>query len=133
MNKRAFLLILVCFSVGVGSLSYAEEEKDVAQDPMMGKGMMKGKMGMMGGEMMMGMKMHKSMVASPDGGVVILSGDKLLKYDANLNLVKEAPVPGPDMAQMQKMRAQMMGAGTAAGESSGPVEASSDTDHESHH
>lgn len=135
MNKRAFILMLVCFSVGVGSLSYAEEEQGAAQDPMMGKGMMKGKMGMMKGGMM-GM-MHRSMVASPDGGVIVLSGNKLMKYDKDLNLAKEAVIPGGDMADMKgmcPMCARMMGSGEKdTGGSAATPEAAADTNHESHH
>ncbi len=38
--------------------------------------------------MMMKMMKGKAIVASGDGGVVILAGDKLLKYDKNLVLKK---------------------------------------------
>jgi hypothetical protein len=41
---------------------------------------------------MMGMMMKKEMVASSDGGVIVLSGNKLLKYDKNLKLVKEVEI-----------------------------------------
>ncbi len=40
----------------------------------------------MGGGMMGG---HESMVATSDGGVVVMAGPKLMKYDRDLNLVKE--------------------------------------------
>ena len=36
-----------------------------------------------------GMMMHKTIIATEDGGVVVMMGDKLVKYDKNLNLVKE--------------------------------------------
>ena len=36
-----------------------------------------------------GMMKHKCVVATSDGGVVVMMGDKLAKYDKNLNLVKE--------------------------------------------
>ncbi|MDD5585294.1 MAG: hypothetical protein PHV55_09625, partial [Candidatus Omnitrophica bacterium] len=32
--------------------------------------------------------MQKQMAASGDGGVIILTGNKLLKYDKDLNLIK---------------------------------------------
>ena len=35
---------------------------------------------------------QKQMVATSDGGVVVLAGNKLLKYDKDLNLIKEAEV-----------------------------------------
>ena len=49
---------------------------------MMGPGMM-GK-GMMGGMMMKSM-MEKTMVATSDGGIIVLAGNKLTKYDKDLN------------------------------------------------
>lgn len=49
--------------------------------------MQKGKEG--GQNKMMGMMMHRQVIATSDGGVVILSGKKLVKYDARLNLVGE--------------------------------------------
>ncbi|HOE68528.1 MAG TPA: hypothetical protein PLH16_02575 [Candidatus Omnitrophota bacterium] len=36
-----------------------------------------------------------SMVAAQDGGVIVLSGEKLFKYDNALNLVKEVELPKP--------------------------------------
>lgn len=47
-------------------------------------------MGMMGG------KMHEppKMVATSDGGVIVLAGRKLSKYDGLLNLVKEVEMQG---------------------------------------
>jgi len=36
--------------------------------------------------------MQKQMVAANDGGVIVLAGNKLLKYDKDLNLVKEVEV-----------------------------------------
>jgi hypothetical protein len=36
--------------------------------------------------------MCSKMVASGNGGVIILTGNRLLKYDANLNLVKEIEI-----------------------------------------
>ena len=50
-----------------------------------------GKEGMMEGKhMMMPMMMGKSMVATTDGGVVVMLGNKLFKYDKNLVLKNEA-------------------------------------------
>ena len=79
------------------SLALAQEKKE----SMMGKGMMQG--GMMCEESMMG----KSLVATSDGGVIVLIGNKLQKYDKNLVLQKEAEIK-MDTAGMQKMM-QMMG------------------------
>ena len=48
---------------------------------------------------MMGMP---SMVATQDGGVVVLAGDQLQKFDADLNLVKEAKIQKPVPPMMKK-------------------------------
>ena len=34
-----------------------------------------------------------TVVATSDGGVVLLMGDKLVKYDKNLTLIKETSIP----------------------------------------
>lgn len=63
--------------------------------------------------MNMGGMMPKSMVSSNDGGVIILSGNKLMKYDKDLNLVKEVEIKGGGMemkfdpSQMKDMMQQM--------------------------
>ena len=110
---------------------------------------------------MHGMTRSSSMVASNDGGVIVLSGNKLYKYDKNLNLVKEAeiktetadrllPIGGPmaggggggmmgGMGGMKKMCCQgkkMMGQDDTAdeaaeGEADQPAE--EDPEHKSHH
>lgn len=58
---------------------------------------------MMGGCMMMA----KSMVATPDGGVIILAGPQLIKYDGNLNKVKEITIEVNTEAVKAKMKEMM--------------------------
>lgn len=90
-----------------------------AQKPGMGKGMGGGQMGGMKGmhKMMMsdscpmgGMFMHgmmeRSMAPTQDGGVVVMVGNQLFKYDKNLDLKKSAEVK----IDTAKMRAAMMDA-----------------------
>lgn len=48
-----------------------------------------------------GMMMGKSVTATSDGGVIVSVGNKLMKYDKNLKLVKEAEIK-VNMAEMQK-------------------------------
>jgi len=89
-------------------------DKDAMKPGIMGQGMMG--QGMMGqgmidkGKMMeMGKKMmSKSVVATSDGGVVVLIGNKLQKYDKNLELKKEVEIK-VDMGSMRKMKNKMMG------------------------
>ena len=115
MSKRVVILIGVALFLGawLGSAAFAQDSKGVADnEAMLQKGMkmnqeareeqeehgMMGKCPMCG--MMKGM-MEKNMLATTDGGVVILIGNKLMKYDEELNLVKEVEIK-IDAASMQK-------------------------------
>ena len=51
----------------------------------------------MKGRKMGGMHQSPSLIATSDGGVVILMGGKLAKYDKELNLVKEVEMKKPSM------------------------------------
>lgn len=79
-----FLLVIVNFS------AFAEEHSS----GMMGKGMMQ-------------MMAKKQLVATEDGGVVLLLGNKLVKYDKKLNLVKEVEL-NIDTEGIRKMMKEMM-------------------------
>jgi hypothetical protein len=78
MKKSMLSLTLVVFFAGAG-LAYA------------GHGEGHGMMGDKGCPMMGGM-MNKSIVATSDGGALVLAGETLTKYDKNLNVVKEVQV-----------------------------------------
>jgi len=96
MKKELSIVLAFLFFIGFSALAFSEEKmaenkgKDMMQGCMKGKetmgccGMMdKGKMmGMcpMHGKMMKSM-MEKSVVATSDGGVVVMLGNKLFKYD----------------------------------------------------
>jgi hypothetical protein len=54
--------------------------------------------------MMMGAK-HKSVVATSDGGVVIVMGNRVIKYDKDLNLVKEVEIK----VDLEALHKKMMG------------------------
>ena len=92
--KKKEILILV-FSLGMalsfGASVFAQEdmqgmgnESERSQSQTMG-GQGKGKM--------MGMMHKDSMIATSDGGIVVMSGPRLIKYDGALNLVKEVELP----------------------------------------
>ncbi len=53
----------------------------------------------------MGMMMPRVVANLPDGSILVQSGQKLIKYDQNLNLVKQVTVPADtaSMKQLQKM------------------------------
>jgi hypothetical protein len=85
-----------------------DEDKGAAMDD---AGMMMRRSKMMDSpmrEMMMKSAMGKVMVATSDGGVVVLMGNKLMKFDKNLALIREAEIK-QDMEGMQKMMMQMCG------------------------
>ncbi len=79
--KRTILVLIMVLVAGfavVSNGSYACEHDEKGM-------MMKGMMG-------------TSLVATSDGGVVVLKGDTLTKYDRNLNVVKTANISDGMMA-----------------------------------
>ena len=115
MKRLIFLVILTVFILGTTftCLAQTDEEK---QGMGMGKGM-GGRMmhnmpmgkGMMGGMMQgmpMGNMMGRIMIATSDGGVIVMMLNKLYKYDKDLNLVKEAEIP-LDIDHVKKMMMEM--------------------------
>jgi len=110
MKKTIFIALMALLIVP--ALVFSQEKSPAMDKSMeMGKGMDMGKgMGMckgMGRECgKMGMMMQKQMVATSDGGVIVLAGNKLYKYDKDLNLVKEAEIK-MDVEGMKKMMDQM--------------------------
>ena len=101
MKRLMYVLLAAGLCLVISSISYAEEK-----DSAMGKGMKEGH-GRMGQCMMMKKMMGKEMVVSGDGGVIILVGNKLLKYDSDLNLVKETEIKIDMEAMMEKCGAMM--------------------------
>ena len=112
MKKK--LLLLLVLSVFCSVPVFAEDS-DTAQPPaeemqpdqmppqgqqqsgqaMMGGGMgTMGGRGMMGGHGMKGMMERPTMIATDDGGVIVLFGGKLAKYDNQLVLVNEVELKG---------------------------------------
>ncbi len=112
------LVVVVCFVLlaSVCGLCLAEDsQKAKDEETGMMKGGMKGHMDKMGQDETMGKKkmtmpmpmmpmmmMVRAMVATNDGGVVVLVGNKLLKYDKNLQLKNEAEIK-IDKEAMRKM------------------------------
>jgi hypothetical protein len=107
--KKLVLAVLV-LSLWVPALALAEKDQKEKMP-----GMSERPMGMpMFG---MGAKMAKAqMVATDEGGEIVLAGNKLMKYDADLNLVKEVElkVEMPGMGMMGGKQCPMMGQGSAA-------------------
>lgn len=152
--KKLTYLIMTVVVVGLSArLAWAEGMKGpmaaegmAGQGTMMGKGMMGA--GMMDGgmmkmmHMMHGMMRSPSMVASNDGGVIVLAGNKLYKYDKSLNLVKEAEIKMDmdggmmGMKKMCPMCAKMKGredTADEAAEGEADQPAQEESEHKSHH
>ena len=94
---KKIVLAVVALSLLISVPAFAEEMK-------------KGEMPGMSMEKPMGMPMmgKVQMVATDEGGVIVLAGNKLMKYDADLNIVKEVEVPmpmsGKQCPMMKKMK-----------------------------
>ncbi len=94
MKKIIFAVVVLSFLISTPVFAEKTEK-----DEMSGKGM----------EKMCDPKMGKAqMVATDEGGVIVLTGNKLMKYDANLNLVKEAEIKMP-MGPMGDKQCPMTG------------------------
>lgn len=102
--KRARMMILgvavaAGLCLGVSSFAWEMKGKDKAAEEQETKGNKmcktcdKGAMGETGGRMM-GETAERKVVATSDGGIVILTGNTIIKYDKDLNLVKEAEIKG---------------------------------------
>lgn len=87
MKRLTFVVVLLALLFSISLVSFAQDI-----EPMMGKERSEPMKDMRLMHKMMKYKMGKSLVATKDGGVVVLIGKKLLKYDKNLNLKKEVEI-----------------------------------------
>jgi len=94
MKRLFFVSLIAIFSLSIVSISFCEETGE-------GKGKEMKEHKMDKGKMMMKKIMSKEIVATQDGGVVVMMGNKLIKYDKKLNLVKEIELK-MDMDAMKK-------------------------------
>ncbi len=96
--KRVF-----AFVTAIGLLATSS-----AQGPGMGGGMMADSAGMqrgMGcGMMMMGFVMPKEVIKADDGGLYVVVGNRIIKYDKKLNVQSEAVIQLDTAAVNQLMR-----------------------------
>lgn len=124
MRKLTIIAIVMAFILTSVSICFAQASDDQTGKMgtmMSGKDMM-GHQGMSDQDMMgrdhMGKgMMSNSMVATQDGGVVVMIGNRLYKYDQNLNLKKETEIP-VDYEGLKGMMMKMenMGMGIAPSE-----------------
>lgn len=100
MKTKLLVFVLVLALFGFTSYAFCQETQETQEEQVQ---IQKKQMPM---QMMMRGMHSKSMVASSDGGIIVMSGNKLLKYDKDLNLVKEVEIK-VDMEGMQKMMQSM--------------------------
>lgn len=104
---KKIILAMVVMSLLISSAAFAEETGKGEMPGMPIPGMENKGCSMMG---------KAQMVATDEGGVIVLAGNKLMKYDAELNLVKEAEVrmpAGPMGGKQCPMMGKMMAPGAA--------------------
>lgn len=89
MKKLLMIGVFVCSLAVLGGLCFAGEGYHTMKKGWFGMGQ---KDNDAKGRYMSGMMMDKKLVATKDGGVAVLLGNKLIKYDAKLNLVKETEI-----------------------------------------
>jgi predicted lipid-binding transport protein (Tim44 family) len=98
MSRIACIAAFAGLVFTVSAVSFAQEPEQMEgqmgqQQQMMGQGMKGGMMrGMMSGQM----------VAASDGGVIVMMGNKLMKYDKDLNLKKEVEIKMPKKEPTQQ-------------------------------
>ena len=105
MKMRALFFVAgLAIAAGFSTLAFAEEMPEMDNQNQA----MQGGPGQGPGGKMNPMMMHKdSIIATSDGGVVVLSGPRLIKYDKDLTLVKEVEMPkgkGPGPRQQQQQQ-----------------------------
>lgn len=109
MKKIMFAVLVMV--LGVSTVAFAEETEK-GEMPGMSQGTSVDnpmRMPMQGMEKKCFPMMGKTqMVATDEGGVIVLAGNRLMKYDAELNLVKEAELQMP-MGPMGNRQCPMMG------------------------
>jgi hypothetical protein len=116
MMKRGIAIGAVVLLAVIGSYSLLAQPQpsQPGQPPMggpMGRGMMQGQAGQ-GGMMCpmcaaMGGAMMQKTLAEVDDGIIVAVGNRLIKYDDDLNKVKEVTID-VDVAAMQQTMQQMM-------------------------
>jgi len=100
-------VMLLAVFVGFSTIALAQEPGQ-AKAAMMGQVMEKGKMKKFdsGCAMMKEMMLKRQLVVTEDGGVVVMTGNKLIKFDKDLNLIKEVTLE-IDFEAMHKMMEKM--------------------------
>jgi len=104
MNKTVSLILFAVLLSVPALLIAKEQDKTMGTCSACEQGSTE-KQGLVSGCREPGMRpmMGRQMVATSDGGVIVMAGDKLFKYDKNLNLVKETEINiEPDEDEMNE-------------------------------
>lgn len=108
MKKLTFMLMLAVVMIGLSGISFGETTGPHEKAKEGHAGRMMEKAGLHEMKYMDAMMMKKmttrGMVATSDGGVVVMAGNTLMKYDKDLNLVKETEIKIDMEALMRKMK-----------------------------
>ena len=119
MKKIVIFLGILVVGMSVNSFVFAEnqnepkrgaEHSSMPMPPGMEHGGamgMESRSAMMSNMMMMQAMREKSMIPTSDGGVLVVIGNQMMKYDKDLNLVKEAELK-IDIDKMRKGMTSMM-------------------------
>ena len=106
IRVRTLAVVIVSVLIALSAIAFAQES-DEMQGQMMSKEMKGSRMKKHPmGDMMMKKMGDRQMLATEDGGVIIWAGNKLIKYDKDLNLVKEVELE-IDSEAMEKMMEKM--------------------------
>jgi hypothetical protein len=132
MMKKIITFIFATALIACPIIAFAHEHEDkdheMMEKDMKGRGIKH--------EMMM-RRMQRSVVATSDGGVVIVAGNKITKYDRNLNVIKEVQLKSDEMEKMMSEEKSECECHTKNKKSSENAETktsqNSEADHESHH
>ena len=107
LKVLASVIVFIMFcSVAAFAQSPVEKNPPAVEEKAQEKQMANEQIGSLVMQMMNGMQ--KQMVATSDGGVIVMAGHKLFKYDKDLNLVKEVELKTQfelkiDAGSMQEM------------------------------
>ena len=101
MKRKTILTVITALILGLSTFCHAQTGSE--KEEMKQKKEMKCPMHP---RMEMGSMMGKKVIATSDGGIVVMICNKLYKYDKDLNLKKEVEVP-LDIDHMKKMRMKM--------------------------
>ena len=103
MKKILYAVMLIVWCLAIAAVSFAEEQGNIEKD-MQGREMKSDRQKVPCGFGIMKMMQDAKLVATDDGGIIVMVGNKLLKYDRDLNLVKETGIK----IDMEKMREKIM-------------------------